>query len=113
LSESSGTFGRPVRSLIEQQQGEESMDKHHDRVKPEDWGREVPFEEAIIPIVFHFRPHTMVAISPEHRAEFEKYFEENVGFPPPKMKGVQQSLRAAYPNGGISGSNGGWDDSIP
>jgi len=54
----------------------------------------------------------MVAISAENRADFEKYFEENVGFPPPKMKGVQARARAAYPNGGISGSNGGWDDCI-
>lgn len=80
--------------------------------KPENWGQEIPVDEVVNPLVFHFRPHTFVAVSAEHRAEFERYFEENVGFPPPKMKGVQNRARARYPNGGISGSNGGWDDCI-
>lgn len=88
------------------------MAKPQDWAKPEKWGREVPFDHVANPVVFHFRPHSIVAISAENRAEFEKYFEENVGFPPPKMKGVQDRA-SAYPNGGISGSNGGWDDCIP
>ena len=63
------------------------MAKPQDWAKPEKWGREVPFDHVANPVVFHFRPHSIVAISAENRAEFEKYFEENVGFPPPKMEG--------------------------
>jgi hypothetical protein len=67
-------------------------------------------DQVVNPMVFHFRPHSFVAVSAENRAKFEKFFEENVGFPPPK---ISDDLRPAWPNGGISGSNGGWDDSIP
>jgi hypothetical protein len=81
--------------------------------KPEAWGKEVSVENVVNPVVFHFRPHTFVAISPENRAKFEKFFEENVGFPPPIMAGAQTRAKAEWPNGGISGSNGGWDDCIP
>ncbi len=81
--------------------------------KPKSWGKEVPLDEVVNPVVFHFRPHTFVAVSAKNRAKFKKYFEENVGFPPPRMKGVQAKRAARWPNGGISGSNGGWDDSIP
>jgi len=87
------------------------MPKPDHSADPTKWGKEEAFDESVTPIVFHFRPHSVVAISPDKRAEFEKYFEENVGFPPPKIKGAKQ--RASYPNGGISGSNGGWDDCIP
>lgn len=80
--------------------------------KPEEWGEEVPADQVVNPVVFHFRPHTFVAVSEKNRAKFEKYFEENVGFPPPKVD-TPQAARASYPNGGISGSNGGWDDCIP
>ena len=83
-------------------------------VKPEKWGQEVQVDQVVNPVVFHFRPHTFVAVSAENRAKFEKFFEENVGFPPRKPSdGGVQSARAAWPNGGISGSNGGWDDCIP
>jgi hypothetical protein len=81
--------------------------------KTESWGKEVSIDQVVNPVVFHFRPHTFVAVSAENRAKFEKYFEENVGFPPPTTTSGDQSLRAAWPNGGISGSNGGWDDCIP
>ena len=87
------------------------MPKPDHSANPAQWGKEEAFDENVTPIVFHFRPHSVVAISPDKRAEFEKYFEENVGFPPPKIKGAKQ--RSSYPNGGISGSNGGWDDCIP
>ncbi len=81
--------------------------------KPEKWGQEISVDEVVNPVVIHFRPHTFVAVAPENRAAFEKYFEENVGFPPPKVSGGQAEARAQWPNGGISGSNGGWDDCIP
>ena len=80
-------------------------------VKPEEWGKEIPMDRVINPVVFHFRPHTFVAVSAENRAKFEGFFEENVGFPPPTIGDGQRA--PAWPNGGISGSNGGWDDSIP
>jgi hypothetical protein len=88
------------------------MPKPDHKADPTQWGTEAPFDETVTPIVFHFRPHSIAAISPDKRAEFEKYFEENVGFPPPKVKSGAK-LRSQYPNGGISGSNGGWDDCIP
>jgi hypothetical protein len=96
----------------------------------EEWGEVMPSSEVVDPIIFHFRPNNILAISPEHRADFERFFEENVGFPPPsespsespsKSPSKSPSPRVAtfaarrlalYPNGGISGSNGGWDDSI-
>jgi len=81
--------------------------------KPDAWGREVAVNDVVNPVVFHFRPHTFVAVSAENRAKFEKFFEENVGFAPPKVSSGEAGLRAAWPNGGVSGSNGGWDDCIP
>lgn len=89
------------------------MAKPEHSPKPEEWGKEIALEDVVNPVVFHFRPHTFVAVSADKRAAFEKYFEENVGFPPPKMKGAHDRQRSSYPNGGISGSNGGWDDCIP
>lgn len=79
--------------------------------KSERWGEEIPAAEVVDPVIFHFRPTKILAISPERRADFEKFFEENVGFPPPKRSSGSAAARAAkWPNGGISGSNDGWDD---
>jgi hypothetical protein len=100
--------------------------------KAKEWGEVMPPSEVVDPIIFHFRPNKILAISPEHRADFERFFEENVGFPPPSeflseppSESPSQSssksssprvatsamrMVARYPNGGISGSNGGWDD---
>lgn len=76
--------------------------------KPKDWGDVLSPEEVVNPVIFHFRPNKVLSIDPKHRADFEKFFEENVGFPPPERTGAMRA--AAYPNGGISGSNDGWDD---
>jgi hypothetical protein len=97
--------------------------------KAKEWGEVMPPSEVVDPIIFHFRPTKILAIAPEHRADFERFFEENVGFPPPSelpseppseapSKSSSRSVAttfaammvARYPNGGISGSNGGWDD---
>ncbi|MGH2617953.1 MAG: hypothetical protein ACRDJC_22215 [Thermomicrobiales bacterium] len=79
--------------------------------KGHEWGEVIPPSEVVDPIIFHFRPNKILSIAPEHRADFEKFFEENVGFPPPPVPASgSMEMRAAYPNGGISGSNDGWDD---
>lgn len=76
----------------------------------QEWGEEIPQGEVVNPVVFHFRPTKWIAIDEAHRADFENFFFENVGFKvPAAIPGVRPYL-AAYPNGGISGSNGGWDD---
>jgi hypothetical protein len=51
-------------------------------------------------------------VDAEHRKDWEKFFHENVGFPPRSAveSAPGRMLPARYPNGGISGSNGGWDD---
>ena len=81
--------------------------------KTKEWGEVLPPSEVVDPIIFHFRPNKILTVAPGHRADFEKFFEENVGFPPPpESPSTSPSTRmmSRYPNGGISGSNGGWDD---
>jgi hypothetical protein len=74
------------------------------------WGDRIPTHEVINPIVFQFQPTRYIRVSDEHRSDFEDYFRENIGFAPPSMNERSATMRAAWPNGGISGSNGGWDD---
>jgi len=74
------------------------------------WGDRIASEDVVDPIVFHFKPTSYVQIDAEHRDEFEAYFRENIGFPPPPMNERTPSLAARWPYGGTSGSNGGWDD---
>jgi hypothetical protein len=77
----------------------------------QEWGEEIPRGEVIDPVVFHFRPTKWVAIDEAHRCDFERFFFENVGFTIPSAgSAVQPHLRPVWPNGGISGSNDGWDD---
>jgi hypothetical protein len=79
-------------------------------VKDDDqWGEEIPLSEVVNPLIFHFRPKTFMQVKDEKLKEWEKFFAENVGFPPQRGSSDRPSA-AAYPNGGISGSNGGWDD---
>jgi hypothetical protein len=80
-------------------------------VDAQEWGEEIPRDEVIDPVVFHFRPTKWIVIDEAHRADFEDFFFENVGFKVPAAvaPGVRPAL-PAYPNGGTSGSNGGWDD---
>lgn len=75
----------------------------------EEWGEEIPRAEVVDPIVFYFRPTSWIAIDETHRADFETFFYENVGFRPPSPHSAER-LPAPWPNGGISGSNNGWDD---
>jgi hypothetical protein len=75
------------------------------------WGEEIPPKEVVNPIVFHFRPNKFLEIDAKHRAEWERFFQENVGFPPrAAAEATPGRALARYINGGISGSNGGWDD---
>lgn len=76
----------------------------------QEWGEEIPRSEVVDPVVFYFRPTKWIAIDEAHRADFEKFFFENVGFKVPAASSGVQSRLPAYPNGGISGSNEGWDD---
>jgi hypothetical protein len=79
---------------------------------PHYWGKEIPHSEVINPVVFNFRPDKFLAVDAEHRKDWEKFFHENVGVPPRSAveSAPGRMLPARYPNGGISGSNGGWDD---
>lgn len=77
----------------------------------ERWGEEIPAREVVDPIVFNFRPNKFLTVDPEHRADWERFFHDNVGFAPRTATlGPAVPAVAKYPNGGISGSNGGWDD---
>lgn len=80
------------------------------RKSKKSWGEIIPPDEVVNPVIFHFRPNKILAIAPERRADFEKFFEENVGFPPPPPAASSPTARPAWPHGGISGSNDGWDD---
>jgi hypothetical protein len=78
---------------------------------PEEWGEEIPADQVVNPIVFHFRPTQFVPTAPEDRQVWEQFFTENVGFPPPAPAMASVTAQPApYPNGGESGSNNGWDD---
>lgn len=76
----------------------------------QEWGEEIPRSEVVDPVVFYFRPTKWIAIDEAHRADFEKFFFENVGFKVPAASSGVQPRLPPYPNGGISGSNDGWDD---
>lgn len=74
------------------------------------WGEEIPLSEVVNPVIFHFRPKSFVQVKPEKLDEWEQFFAENVGFPPRRASSDQPSAAVRWPGGGISGSNGGWDD---
>jgi hypothetical protein len=77
------------------------------------WGETIPPDQVVNPIVYQFRPNRYVQVDDAHRAQFEEYFRENIGFPPPPAagsQGVRPEQSAPWPNGGISGSNNDWDD---
>lgn len=74
------------------------------------WGETIPPDQVVNPIVYQFRPNRYIKIDDEHRGQFEEYFRENIGFGPPAAGELAPMLPAPWPNGGISGSNNGWDD---
>ena len=75
-----------------------------------DWGEEIPVTEVVNPVVFHFRPNKFLKVNEAHRADWERFFQQNVGFPPHSAVEAGPGVAARWPNGGISGSNDGWDD---
>jgi hypothetical protein len=81
--------------------------EQNSRVNAKEWGEEIPLSKVVNPIIFHFRPNKYLRVGPERRKEWEQFFEENVGFRPSAPVGARA---AKWPNGGISGSNDGWDD---
>jgi hypothetical protein len=74
----------------------------------ERWGDEIAASDVVDPILFNFRPNKWVHVDAEHRADFERFFQENVGFHPSAAVKGAQAVR--WPTEGISGSNEGWDD---
>ena len=53
----------------------------------EEWGEIAKLSEAdkgkeVAPVVFNFRPTEFVKVAPERRADWERFFAENVGLPP-------------------------------
>lgn len=75
----------------------------------DEWGEELDASAVVNPVVLHFRPNKYLKVDEEHLEEWEQFFLENVGFRPPAES---RAPWAGSPGGGVSGSNGGWDDCI-
>jgi hypothetical protein len=87
----------------------ESTDYPRDAQAIQNWGRELRPEEAVVPVLYHFRATHYVKVAPERLREWEEYFVENVGLTP-DVTDSPARLDLAHRSATLSGSHQGWDD---